>query len=319
MVGVDVLDVEDALLDPCPGLHVERLMGEALGLGRRLVKGGAIRAQQGVPVEDRLEDGRHAGPAQVLEHGVGCRAMAVTDDDHGDLLRRQAALLRLAATVARLAAGRRLGRLALGRSRPGLGALVALQKEGFVGFDNARERFVLLVTRRLQPAVSPAEGRGVVDAAFRGGFADAQPIPQRLAVGRPCLPMAQSGQRRAGQRVEGLATALAAEPLNAQALSPLLESGGAAVRAVGMVGHPDVDGGDRLGQRRGLSQRFNHCPALAGRQIAQSRHHRREINLSHRATLPPLHMGWRWAPTITADRAFLYTFNISLTYLFRAR
>ena len=82
MISVDVLDVEDTLLDPCPGLHVERLMGEALGLGRRLLQGGAIRAQQGVPVEDRLEDGRHAGPAQVLEHGIGCRAMAVTDNNH---------------------------------------------------------------------------------------------------------------------------------------------------------------------------------------------------------------------------------------------
>ena len=45
------------------------------------------------------------------------------------------------------------------------------------------------------------------------------------------------------------------------ALFSLLEGGAAAVRAVGMLGHPSVDGTDHLGQGLGLHP--NRCPALA--------------------------------------------------------
>ena len=66
----------------------------------------------------------------------------------------------------------------------------------------------------------PAERAGVVNAATRGRFGDGLAADQGLRLIPPAIRIVQSGQRRSGQRIEGLAAAHAAVAGFAVGLAP---------------------------------------------------------------------------------------------------
>jgi hypothetical protein len=120
VVGVDVLDVKRTINDVNALLNIDRSMRDARGFGKRFVNSSAIRAENGIFLDQWLQHGSDVGRVDLLYSEISGLTAAIAHNKHSNLLP-------LGPDTATFA----------GRSMQLALSFEGLQKEGLVGFDNA--------------------------------------------------------------------------------------------------------------------------------------------------------------------------------------
>ena len=268
MQAVDGLDMQFAA-DALAGRQVQRLMADAQRGGAGRIAGTSIGDQQGVLAEDRFQhclDGIGTDGGQDASDGIP-GPVGGHQDRH--LLMGQAALHRLAATLAGFAI-RRIGKgLALFRPLPDPRALVAEQHEGFVGLDDAGQGRIGRFGGK--KAMAPPESGADRHATAFGRGDNRIALTQRPAELEPALLLPQPGQRGAGQRVEALAALLAAEPPHAVRCAATDRRAVTAMRAPALIAQAPLDCRRHRRARRSPRQHLLKLKALIGRQVVNLR------------------------------------------------
>jgi acetolactate synthase I/II/III large subunit len=242
VAAVDGVDVEVAAA-AFAGFVVERLMGEAQDRAQGGKNGAASVTRSASRLDGAFEVGPDGGGGGVGQHSRERRAAAIRRDQDRHLLLGEAAFVGDAAPLARLAVEL-------------FGPFAAGQHIGLVGLDDALQLDTAGLDRG-QKAMPPAERGGVRHAAARGRPLDRVAVAEPRRERRPQLLLAQPGQGRAGQRVEGPAATLAAiapEPVRATTNDRPL---GRAMRAAARLADPRLEQRQdaRQGRRRGQHPR----------------------------------------------------------------
>ncbi len=199
----------------------------------------------------------------------------------------QAALHRLAATLAGFAI-RRIGKgLALFRPLPDPRALVAEQNEGFVGLDDAGQGRIGRFGGKKAMA-TPESGADRHATAFGRGD-NRIALAQRPAELEPALLLPQPGQRGAGQPVEALAALLATEPPHAVRCAATDRRALTAMRAPALIGQAPLDCRHYRRARRSSRQHLLKLKALISRQVVNLRKPRSKGPVLHEK--PPSERG----------------------------
>src|SRR3954468_18269587 len=172
--------------------------------------------------------------------------MTVSWHETGDLFRGNPALGRFAASLARLT--RQAGSLAFER----------FQNEGFVAFDDPRQRFRLVAGQRNQKPMSPAKRRGVVYVASFRGLGDADTVDHGLGLCRPFVLHSQTSQWRFRQGIEHTPTAFATVARQSARLAPMHDITAVAMRAPDAVHAALPKFSDNIGSKP--VQRLRHRP-----------------------------------------------------------
>src|SRR6516225_8396511 len=116
--------------------------------------------------------------------------------------------------------------------------------------------------------MAPLEGGVLVDLARLGGLAHWQRLIERPGKAEPALLLAQPGQRRASQRIEGALAIKAAAARQAVPLpAPAFDAARAAVRAFGIVVEALLQNTLHFVAIAALLQRRDHLPSLRVRQL----------------------------------------------------
>jgi hypothetical protein len=103
-------------------------------------------------------------------------------------------------------------------------SLERLQEKGFVGFDNSAFVRGPMSGCLLQEAVTPEEGRVLVDLTAPGCASHTHAVDQGLAVAQPLFALAQARQGRAAQRVAGSAAGVTSVTRQTMAPSPWVQA-----------------------------------------------------------------------------------------------
>ena len=112
------------------------------------------------------------------------------------------------------------------------------EQERFIGFRYPGQMFWRRVPEARQKTMAPEETGVAMDADDVGGLAYARCVKHTIEVIEPAwtLPLPQPGQRRARQRIEGLAATAAAVALQAMRIAvPIQRSAGAVPAQCGQV------------------------------------------------------------------------------------
>lgn len=148
VVRVDVLD----MVNPCnhanPLRQIHRAMTDPHLPRHRAQCATAIRAENGIGCQKRLQDGADMFLVRARQHEVRCAARTIPTNQYRNLFVRQAALGGLAAP------------LAGGAGKPALLAFERFQEDRFVGLGNARQQRRPLRIGQVEKTVTPAE-RGI--------------------------------------------------------------------------------------------------------------------------------------------------------------
>lgn len=163
-------------------------MGDSGFAGEGLIDAGAVRAEDGIRIDEWPEHGDEMGRIELVQAEIGRLTTAVAHHQHGNLI----------------AAG------APGPSdtAPSAGwpwqvalSLERLQEKDLVGFDNPAFVRGPMPGSLLQKAVRPEKGHVLVDPAAAGGGPHAYAIDRGLRITQPLLTLAQSRQGRTAQRI----------------------------------------------------------------------------------------------------------------------
>src|SRR5271166_3596197 len=223
VIGVDVVDVEIGCLRVGLAGHWQDVGWDASPAGEGNDRGATV-ATEFVGCRDdtaKRRCNRHA--VQFCQHRIRGRTMTVSCHENRDLFGGNSALGRFAASLARLT--RHAGSLAFER----------FQNEGFVAFDDPRQRFRLVASQRNEEPMSPAKCRGVVHVASFRGLSDADTVDHGLGLCRPFVLHSQTGQWRVRQGVERTLTAFATVARQSARLAPMHDIAAVAMRATDAV------------------------------------------------------------------------------------
>lgn len=238
----------------------------------QLPPGAAVRAQDGGLRQDGLQGGADVGARGGWQDEVGGGAATVAGDEHRNLLPGGAALAGLAAPAAGLA------------SQPSL-PLGRTEEVGLIGLGDTGELPGLDALGHGQEAVAPAEGRALGDVEPIGDMVEGQSIAQGGGMPQPLAALTQTGERGAGQGVEGFEAAPALEPLQPVGRAVLDHLAAGALWADRPRRHPALDhlgrGGPRLQRRQFGGQRL----VQAARQLIQDTLQSHQFAVPHRAHL----------------------------------
>ena len=100
VVSIDVLDVKDAIEDAWAMLNVKRPVGDSGGTGEGGINAGAVGAQNGFLIEQRLECRDHVCRIELFQFEVSGLSAAVAHHEHRNLFGAEAALAGYATPVA---------------------------------------------------------------------------------------------------------------------------------------------------------------------------------------------------------------------------
>ena len=203
VVGVDILNVEGSVNDPDALLNIDGPMGKAGGTGNRLIDPSAIRAKNGILVNQGAQHGRDMVCVDLLQPEIGGLPAVVAYHQHRNALP-------LGAHPSAFSCGP--GQFSL--------PLEGLQKEGLVGLDDPALVLRAVRGRRLKKAMAPAKRGVFIDTTALARLAHAHPLDQCLSIGQPLLTFAQVRQGRARERIAGLAASVAAQACQPMAAAP---------------------------------------------------------------------------------------------------
>src|SRR5271165_4795116 len=223
VVGIDVVDVEIGCLRVGLAGHWQDVGWDASPAGEGNDRGATV-ATEFVGCRDdtaKRRCNRHA--VQFCQHRIRGRTMTVSCHENRNLFGGNPALGRFAASLARLT--RHAGALAFER----------FQNEGFVAFDDPRQRFRLVASQRNEEPMPPAKCRGVVDVASFRGLGDADTVDHGLGLCRPFVLHSQTGQWRFRQGVERTLTAFATVAWQSARLAPMHDIEAVTMRATDAV------------------------------------------------------------------------------------
>lgn len=124
VVGIDVLDVEDAIDNTGAVLNVERSMGNSGGAGKGGINTGTVRAQNRFRIDQWLEHRDHMRRIEFFQFEVGGLPATVAYHEYRNLLGTETTLAGYAAPAA-------------GRSGQPPLAFEGFEKESFVGLNDS--------------------------------------------------------------------------------------------------------------------------------------------------------------------------------------
>src|SRR3954471_24981374 len=311
---VDGLDVEFAA-DALTGSLVEDFVGDAQGGGAGGIAGAAIGDQQGIGADDRLEgcgQGRRGHRGQDRADG---RTGTVGSDQDRNLFVGQAALLRLAASLAGLAIGQVRSGLAFLGPLPDTIPLPALQDKGFIRLDNALQ-LPAAGLNRVKEAMTPAESGAHRHAAALGRS------PHRIALGQagpkrqPLFLAVKPGYRRAGQGAKGPAAGLAEIALQTPRLAIGNRSGCPAVGTTAVLSDTQFDRRKRRLSSRPTRQNLRCFRLLRLRQAIDFRQPRLKHLPFHHPNPPAFPPAYSISIRFTNRALFIITNSVRLTQHF---
>ena len=206
--------------------------------------------------------------------------MPVAGDPYWDLLAGKPPFKGLSASCRRRFSNTTFAGFARHFARP----LEGTEKEGLVDLDDVFERRRLVVARRLDKAMPPAERRRFVETADLGSFAHTRMIDERRRVGEPDVALVQAGERCTGQRRECSATVAASVAPEVTLVAPCPDLPRCAVGAERTITKARLDNGDRVRAR--ARHRRRKRPRLVRRQLAEPRQKVPEFLRFHRLSPP---------------------------------
>src|SRR5208282_3701778 len=148
-------------------------------------------------------------------------------------------------------------------------AFERFQNEGFVAFDDPRQRFRLVASQRNEEPMPPAKCRGVVDVASFRGLGDADTVDHGLGLCRPFVLHSQTGQWRFRQGVERTLTAFATVAWQSARLAPMHDIEAVTMRATDAVHAALPKFSDNIGSKP--VQRPRHRRWRGGRRLIRRR------------------------------------------------
>lgn len=210
-IRVHVLYMKHFLAHPLLLPEVDRLMGDSVLPGNRLVGQGAIGAQKGVSLQDHGQDRcqRRLGP--VGKHRIHCGAVSVPNDQDGNLFFREPAFRGFSAPLPR------------GTVREVPLPFARFQKDRFIGLHDPLEGRVLRVLDLCQEPVPPPEGRRMTHPAPLRGFPDRETVLQGFGIHKPLFLVSKTGQGGPGQRIRRFPAGSAAIALETASDAPAVQ------------------------------------------------------------------------------------------------
>src|SRR5271165_654554 len=223
VVGIDVVDVEIGCLRVGLAGHWQDVGWDASPAGEGNDRGATVATEFVGCRDDTAKRRCNRHSVQFCQHRIRGRTMTVSCHENRNLFGGNPALGRFAASLAGLA------------RHAGSPAFERFQNEGFVAFDDPRQRFGLVAGQRNQKPMSPAKCRGVVHVASFRGLGDADTVDHGLGLCQPFVLHPQTGQRRVRQGVERTLTAFATVAWQSARLAPMHDIEAVAMRATDAV------------------------------------------------------------------------------------